>query len=87
MGGDPNNAIPICGETFESACGTGSSDDDAPNPYDCKDCDTVLIFDGFSFDRSHATAQPACQANFTFPKGYGDVYYRDKRLYDAFGKK
>ena len=86
VGGMPA-AIAICGETLESACGTGG--DGAVyvnNPYDCKGCDTVTIYDGFPFSRSLATERPACQGVFNFPEDYGDVYYSDSRLYDAFGK-
>ena len=86
-GGVPTVAIPICGESPESACGT--SDDGSPeasNPYDCTDCDSVTIFE-FEYNKQLATASPTCQGVFTFPEDYGDVYYNsDGYLYDAFGK-
>ena len=85
MRGGPSSAIKICGQTLEAACGTNGDGIPYENdPFDCKDCDTVTIYDGFVFDRSLATARPKCQAVFTFLEDYGDVYYRDGRLYDAF---
>lgn len=86
-GGTPIVAIPICGGSLESACGT--SDDGSPeasNPYDCKDCDSVTIFE-FKYNKQSYTVTPTCQGVFTFPEDYGDVYYNsDHYLYDAFGK-
>ncbi|KAF6238247.1 hypothetical protein HO173_003527 [Letharia columbiana] len=88
VGGFPA-AIPICGISLASACGT--SDDGAPealNPYDCKDCDTVTIFDGFKYSKQMATGEPTCKGVFPFPEDYGDVYYNsDGYLYDAFGNQ
>ena len=78
-------AIAICGGT-ESACGTSGDSPGAKNPYYCEDCDTVTIYE-FSFSKSQGTVSPTCQAVFTFPEDYGDVYYNsDGHLYDAFGK-
>lgn len=87
VGGIPA-AIAICGETLESACGTGGDGTTyTNNPYDCKHCANVTIYDGFHFSQSLAIGTPECQGMFTFPEDYGDVYYRDLRLYDAFGKR
>ncbi|KAL9132478.1 MAG: hypothetical protein Q9175_006349 [Cornicularia normoerica] len=87
VGGIPA-AIPICGTILDSACGT--SDDGSPqasNPYDCRDCDTVTIYDGFAYSKQLAIGTPTCQGDFAFPEDYGDVYYKsDGYLYDAFGK-
>lgn len=85
-GGIPTVAISICGGTLEAACDVGADAQYGNNPYNCKDCDTVTIYDGFPFSRSLATGKPTCQAVFTFPEDYGDVYYSGGRLYDAFGK-
>lgn len=87
VGGVPA-AIPICGISLASACGT--TDDRSPvafNPYDCKDCNTITIYDEFPYSRQLATGVPLCQGVFTFPEDYGDVYYRDERLYDASGNQ
>lgn len=86
-GGIPTVAIPICGGTLEAACDVGADAQYGNNPYNCKDCDTVTIYDGFPFSRSLATGKPTCQAVFTFPEDYGDVYYSGGRLYDAFGNQ
>ena len=90
MPGGISAAIPVCGETLASACGTTADDDGTPytnNPYDCKGCDSVTIFDDFVFDRSLAVERPGCQGVFGFPVDYGDVYYRgDGRVYDAWGE-
>lgn len=86
-GGAPDAAaITICGETA-TACGTTGDTPGAKNPYFCKDCDTVTIYE-FAFSRSGGTASPICEAIFTVPEDYGDVYYSsDHHLYDAFGKR
>ncbi len=86
--GDPSDHVPICGETIASACGnTGDGLKYANNPYDCKDCGTITIYDGFKYSIQLATEEPGCQGIFTIPEDYGDVYYiGDGYLYDAFGK-
>lgn len=85
--GDPSASIALCGESLESACGTIGDDSVYPNPgpYDCKKCGTVTIYDGFPYSIQLATEEPTCQGVFTIPEDYGDVYYRNNRLYDAFG--
>lgn len=79
-------AMPVCGDSIESACGTtGDSSSEGYNPYDCTDCHTVTIYE-FKYSKSDATASPSCQGVFTFPSDFGDVYYKsDGILYDAFG--
>ena len=85
--GDPSASVAICGETFGSACGiVGDGSVYANNPYDCKKCGTVTIYDGFPYSIQLAIEEPTCQGVFTIPEDYGDVYYRNERLYDAFGK-
>ena len=87
--GDPSASIALCGETLESACGTTGDDSVYPNPgpYDCKKCGTVTIYDGFPHSIQLAVEEPTCQGVFTIPEDYGDVYYRNNRLYDAFGDR
>ena len=85
-GGTPTVAKPICGNSLKSACGTaGDVSPVASNPYDCPDCDHVMIFE-FEYNKQLDTASPRCKGLFTFPHDYGDVYYRnDSHLYNAFG--
>lgn len=87
--GSPVSSLPICGETLASSCGTvGDGSVYANNPYNCKKCGTVTIYDNFTYNIQQAQedSKYQCQGIFTIPEDYGDAYYRNKRLYDAFGK-